>query len=180
MSSTPARCGVLAGAVLLAVSSIDGQSKTPDFSGVWTYDAARSEAAAAAHKLEITQSADQVQVRQFLCCRQEGEIWTISYYFNQWGPRSAMPRHIPQNVARRDTKPTQARWDGDRLVLHAGPDLDTRGGSVRMWRLSADQRDLVEETVNRGLGRDFDFREASIPRTYARDRHVYTRSSAAH
>ena len=41
-------------------------------------------------------------------------------------------------------------------------------------------RELLEEIVNRGLGRAFDFREQSIPRAYARDRHVYVRPPAAH
>ena len=177
------RCAIGSAAVAALVLPwvpLHAQPVTPTFAGVWVHDAARSDGTPAAERLEITQSLDQVHIRMLLCCQQHGEIWTTTYYFNNWGPRSATPAHIPQNTVRRDTKPTQARWDEDRLVLHAGPDLDTRGGSVRILRLTPEGRDLVEEIVHRGLGREFDFREASIPRMYARDRHVYTRSAASH
>lgn len=150
-------------------------ARTPDFSGTWVRDAARSEHRAAADELTITQTGDEVDVRQTLCCRQAGEEWIITFYFNAWGPRSATPTHMSQNIVRRDQKPTQARWDGTALVLHAGPDLDVRGGSVRIWRLTAEGRDLLEDVINRGLGRAFDFKDASIPKAYARDRHVYVR-----
>jgi hypothetical protein len=76
-----------------------------------------------------------------------------------------------------DTKQTQARWDGEALLLHAGPDLDVAGGSLRLWRLAADGHELREEIVNRGFGLRFDFKEASISRMYSRDKHVYIRKA---
>ena len=169
------RALVACGVVLASLPPPPAQPTRPDFSGTWLRDAARSEHYATAEKIEIEQSADEIRLRGFLCCRQQGEVWTTTYSFNQWGPRSATPAHMPANVVRRDEKPTQARWDGDTLVLHAGPDLDTRGGSVRLWQLASNGRDLLEEVVNRGLGRSFDFKARSIPAYYARDRHVYVR-----
>jgi len=77
-----------------------------------------------------------------------------------------------------DTKPTQARWDGDTLLLHAGPELNVRGGSLRLWRLVANGHELIEEFLNRGFGLQFDFREASISRMNTRDKHVYIRRPA--
>jgi hypothetical protein len=154
------------------------QALKPDFSGTWNRDAARSEHYATADRLVITQSESEVHVRQLLCCRQAGEEWVITYYFDRWGPRAAAPRHTSPTLARRDDKPTQVRWDGNALVLHAGPELDIRGGSVRVWRLTPDGRDLLEEVVNRGLGLRFDFRAASIPSMFAHDRHVFTKAAA--
>jgi len=166
---------IVACGIVLGVTGQVSARQTPNLTGAWVFDASSSEHRAAADRIEISQSGEDVRVRGFLCCRQKGEIWTTTYYFNEWGPRNATPSHLSANVARRDEKPTQARWDGQTLVLHAGPDLDVRGGSVRIWRLDASGQRLLEAVVNRGLGRAFDFRAASIPTYYARDRHVYVK-----
>jgi hypothetical protein len=150
-----------------------------DFSGTWIWDAARSEDRAVADRLVVMQSATTITLRSALCCRQAGEEWITTYHFNSWGSRDATPAN-PATPARgtRDTKPSQARWDGEALLLHAGPELDRNGGSLRVWRLAASGSDLIEQVVHRGLGLRFDFKEASIPALYTRDRHVYTRQSA--
>lgn len=146
-----------------------------DFTGTWVFDATRSADRSAADRLVVIQSADTITLRRALCCRQAGEEWITTYHFNEWGPRGATPLHTSPTTVRVDRKPTQARWDGDALLLHAGPELDRLGGSLHIWRLSADRRLLLEEVIHRGLGLAFDFKEASIPTMYARDRHVYVR-----
>ena len=151
------------------------QQTTPDFAGEWGFDATLSDDRAAADRLVVVQTPRIITLRRTLCCRQAGEDWTTTYHFNEWGPRDARPLRSSPTTARVDRKPTQARWDGAALLLHAGPELDRQGGSLHIWRLSANGQQLVEEVINRGLGLRFDFKEASIPKGYARDRHVYVR-----
>ena len=169
---------LLAGLVSVVLLPAATPQVQPTFAGTWRRDA-RSEHYATAERLDITQTQEEVRVRALLCCRQQGEIWDTTYYFDHWGPRSATPGHISANSVRRDEKPTQVRWDGSTLVFHAGPDLDVRGGSVRLWRLEDEGRTLIEEVINRGLGRSFDFKAASIPPYYARDKHVYVKVPSA-
>jgi hypothetical protein len=164
--------------VIFAALAVSGTSKQPavDFSGTWEWSAARSDHHPAAETLVVTQSATELSIRQVMCCRQAGEQWTITYHFNKWGSRNARPATgdtPPRGSV--DTKPTQARWDGDRLLLHAGPEQDVRGGSLRVWRVAANGQELIEELLNRGFGLHFDFKESSISRMYTRDKHVYIR-----
>jgi len=151
-----------------------GNAQKPNFSGTWQLDIRRSEHRTVADTLVVTQTERELRLHQVLCCRQAGEEWVFTYHFNQWGARNSTPLHRKKTEPRHDTKPTQVRWDGDALIMHAGPELDRAGGSVRIWRLWADGRELHESIVSRGLGLAFDFKEASIPAFYARDRHVYT------
>jgi hypothetical protein len=151
-----------------------GAAQKPNFTGTWQLDHKHSEHRAAADTLVVTQTERELRIHQVLCCRQAGEEWISTYHFNHWGPRHSTPIHREKKEPRHDTKPTQVRWDGDALVMHAGPELDRVGGSVRIWRLAAAGTELHESIVNRGLGLAFDFKEASIPTFYARDRHVYT------
>jgi hypothetical protein len=162
--------------LVLAVGRLESVAPVVDFSGTWEWDAARSNAHAAAETLIVTQTPTELDVRQVMCCRQAGQQWSITYHFNRWGPRNARPATVDTPVrSSPDTKETQAQWDGDTLLLHAGPDLDVRGGSLRLWRLAGDGQELIEQIVHRGLGLQFDFKEASISRMYSRDRHVYVR-----
>jgi hypothetical protein len=165
---------LVSGTVTPELRSSDAQRR-PDFSGTWVLAPARSARRAAADKLVVRHDDATLRIVQFLCCGQAGEQWESTYYFNRWGPRNSRPLHRERREPRHDTKPTQVRWDGDALVMHAGPGQDRSGGSVRVWRLSAGGRELHESIVHRGLGIDFDFRESSISRFYARDRHVYVR-----
>ena len=167
--------------VILAISlavcvSTEARQQPVDFSGEWTWDADRSDHHPAAERLVVTQSATEIRIHGTLCCRQAGEEWITTYHFNRWGSRNATRGNVatPPRAAL-DTKPAQARWDGDTLIMHAGPELDVRGGSVRLWRLAANKNQLTEELLNRGLGLGFDFKAASIPKLYSRDRHVYVR-----
>ena len=153
------------------------QLDTPDFSGTWVFDATRSRDRSNAERMIVTQTDRVISLRRTLCCRQAGEEWITTYHFNSWGPRDATPLHGPPGGVRVDRKPTQARWDGTTLLLHAGPELDRQGGSLHIWRLSPDRLEVIEDVIHRGLGLDFNFKEASIPPMYARDRHVYHRRS---
>jgi hypothetical protein len=163
-------------AILLFVPGAETRRVAVDFSGTWTWDAARSAHHAAAETMVVTQSATELRIHQTLCCRQAGEQWITTYHFNRWGSRNATrgSAATPQRGTA-DTKPTQARWDGETLVMHAGPEMDVRGGSVRLWRLASGGNELIEELVNRGLGLGFDFKAASIPKMYTRDKHVFIR-----
>jgi hypothetical protein len=169
---------VLFAALAVAVPRSDEQ--VGDFSGTWAWDPGRSDHHPAAETLIVTQSSTAIDIRGVMCCRQAGQQWTTTYHFNKWGSRNARPATSRTPVrSSPDTKQTQARWDGDTLLLHAGPDLDVRGGSLRLWRLAADGQELIEQLVNRGFGLQFDFKEASISRMYSRDKHVYIRKAPA-
>jgi hypothetical protein len=167
---------IVAIALALSVSNAPALDQGVDFSGEWTWDAARSDHHPAAEKMVVTQSSAEIRIHQTLCCRQAGEEWIITYPFNGWGSRNATRGSSATPLrGTSDTKPTQARWDGGTLIMHAGPEMDVRGGSVRLWRLAPNGNTFIEEIINRGLGLRFDFKEASIPMMYTRDKHVYVR-----
>jgi hypothetical protein len=163
-------------ATMAVASKTENRQVSRDFSGTWVWDAARSDHHPAAESMVVTQTETELRIHATLCCRQAGEEWITTYHFNRWGSRNATrgsattpPRGSP------DDKPTQARWDGETLVMHAGPEQGVQGGSVRLWRLVAGGTELVEEVLNRGLGLRFNFKEASIPNMYTRDKHVYVK-----
>jgi hypothetical protein len=135
---------------------------TLDFSGKWFSSEPDSDT------LVIEQLADRIRVTTIYCCRRELASSTSVFYFNRWGPRLA---RNPD-----DDKPTQVRWDGDRLILHQGPEFTESGGGggfVQIWSLNGEE--LLIDTINRGLGLLFDFKESSIPDFFPRVHKTYAR-----
>jgi hypothetical protein len=91
-------------------------------------------------------------------------VWT--YHLDRWGDRFEGPG---------GTKQVQARFDGDKLIVVAAPNV--RAGAVlEVWSLSADGDQLTVDSVNMSeVTIYFDFKESSISPAYARNRTTYTR-----
>jgi hypothetical protein len=153
---------LLVAALAFVPPALTQNQSNPDFSGRWV----RGD-----ETMVIVQTSETVKVTTINCCRPELPQSTATFYFNKWGPRLA---RNPD-----DDKPTQVRWDGNKLILHQGPEYTESGGGggfVQVWSLHEDE--LVVDTINRGLGLSFDFRESSIPWFYVKEHKTYKRDHA--
>jgi hypothetical protein len=160
---------VSTGLLAIAVLSIAVRAQEkPDFSGVWTLDASRSEGSPYGQMRVIDQTADGIHmtVLHFASHRTSIIPWRLP--FNRWQPRRG-----PVDTSREPI--VQSRWDGNRLVTLKAP--GTSYSVLWVWTLSDDGTELTSQGISTGIGYSFDFKVSSAPRGFIPDRHVYRKVS---
>jgi hypothetical protein len=148
--------------------SISHAQPKPDFSGVWTLDASRSDAAGVYGTVRvIEQSAEDIDMVVIQRERYYPEISLIPW-------KLRLGRYGPRRGGENSREPlVQARWDGDQLITLKAPGQTY--SVLWIWTLAADGRELIVESIDTGMPSSFDFKRSSIPRAYAPYRHVYVR-----
>jgi hypothetical protein len=160
-------CWLIAIAAIVLTGEVRAQTP-PDFSGLWTLDASRSDSTGTYGTVRfITQTAEEVNMVVLQRERFYPEISVIPWQLR-------IGRYGPRRGGERSREPlVQARWDGDELIILKAP--GETYSVLWMWRLGADGNELVVESIDTGMPSSFDFKRSSIPRAYAPYRHVYVR-----
>lgn len=140
----------------------------PDFSGVWAMDSARSEATGVYGQVRVIRQA--TAEINLAILHHAGKSWNVIPWrlrINRWGPRRGGDQSREPIV--------QARWDGEKLIVVKSPGQSY--STLWIYSLLAGRQEMLVEAVNwTSIPWDFDFREKSIPRAYARNRYVYVKS----
>ena len=158
---------VLVMAVLVPVASAQN---TPDFSGVWVIDPARSDLRNVYGQMRLVrQTTDAVHVT-VVHGTGFGSSPTVSfipwqYRIGRWGPRRG-GEQSREPLAR-------AQWDGGTLVTAKAP--GTHYSVLQAWRLAADGKEMIVQGVSKEVSFSFDFKVGNLPRRYFGDGHVYVR-----
>jgi hypothetical protein len=152
------------------------QPVRPDFSGVWSVDAARSDPGVYGQVRVVSQTPDAVQMAAFELTTRFRDVWVAAgttyvphiaiapwrLRFNRFGPRRGGDNSREPLV--------QARWDATSLVV-----LKQLGENSFAWIWTLiNQNEMIAETFN-GVSPQFDFRRSSLRGRQASYRHIYVK-----
>jgi hypothetical protein len=167
----------LAAVAVPGVGQRPTQPVWPDFSGVWSLDVSRSDAAGVYGQVRVvTQTPDAVHMAAFELTTRFREVWVAAgttyipqiaiapwkLRFNRFGPRRGGDNSREPLV--------QARWDANSLVV-----LKQLGENsfAWIWTLINDS-EVIAETFN-GVSPQFDFKQSSLRGRGASYKHIYAK-----